>query len=139
MVDHNAIQKSLTEENHFYIFYTKVDEPVKAVIGQFPGNLSVEDIIVALQEIRVYFVISMKQMTTNIPFQKEGSHTPPSPFPNSASKESRVPELFKSATPCNTFIKVEAYRSHGLTQCYNFQCFEHSWVHCRQPPCWLWY
>jgi hypothetical protein len=89
MVDHSAIQKFLTEKNLFFIFYTKVDVPVKAVIGHFPGNLSVEDITMDLQEIRVYFdVISMKQVTAKRS-TSEGRITPPSPFPNSASKESR--------------------------------------------------
>jgi hypothetical protein len=60
MVDYNATQKLLTEQNlHFSTFYKKADKPIKAVITHLPGNTSAEDIIVALQEID-YDVISVK-------------------------------------------------------------------------------
>jgi hypothetical protein len=45
-----------------------------------PGNISAEDITVALQEIDYEF-ISVKSMTANVPIQKEKSHT--APFPSS--------------------------------------------------------
>jgi hypothetical protein len=48
MVNYNAIQKFLTEKSlHFFIFYTKTDKSVKAVIRHLPGNTSAEDITVA--------------------------------------------------------------------------------------------
>jgi hypothetical protein len=78
-VDYNAIQKFLAEKNlHFFTLYTKVDKPRKAVIRHLLGNTSAEDNTVALQEIH-YGVISVKQMTANVPLLEEGSHTLPSP------------------------------------------------------------
>jgi hypothetical protein len=38
MVDYNAIKEILAEKNlHFFIFYTKADKLVKAVIRHFPA------------------------------------------------------------------------------------------------------
>jgi hypothetical protein len=102
MVDHNAIQKPLTEKNHFFIFYTKVH----AVIGHFPGNLSVEDITVALQEIQTHFnIISMKQITAKHP-TPEGSlshthaHTLTPLFLIPLARNQEVPEIFESVALC---------------------------------------
>jgi hypothetical protein len=46
MVDYNAIQKFLTEKNHFFTFYTKADKPVKIVIRHLCGDISAKDITV---------------------------------------------------------------------------------------------
>jgi hypothetical protein len=76
MVAYAAKQKFLTEKNlHFVTFYTMVNKPVKAVIGYLPGNISAEDIPVALQETD-YDSISVKQMTANHPTPEGGvTHT----------------------------------------------------------------
>jgi hypothetical protein len=54
MVDYNAIQKYLTEKNlHFFTFYIKAENPIKAVIRYLADNISAEDTTVALQETRL--------------------------------------------------------------------------------------
>jgi hypothetical protein len=79
MVVYKSIHRFLTENNlNSFTFYTKADKTVKAVIRHLSGNISAEDIGVAVQEIS-YDVISVKQMTVKVPLQMEGSHTPPSP------------------------------------------------------------
>jgi hypothetical protein len=85
MVDYNAIQNFWTERNfHFFIFYTKADKPINAIIKHLPGNISTEDITVALQE--TDYVISVKQMTTKCP-TSEGGITPSLSLPTYASKK----------------------------------------------------
>jgi hypothetical protein len=120
---------------NFFTFYTKADKPVKAIIMHLPGNISAEDITVAIQEID-YDVISVKQMTAKRPTTEGGvSNTPPLLFLVTLVKNQKVPEIFKLTTLGNIVMKVEAYRSQNrLTQCYNCQRFGHIWVHRRQPP-----
>jgi hypothetical protein len=93
MVDYNAIQTFLTEKNlHFITFYTEEEKRFKAVIRHLPGNISVNDITVALQEI-AYDVISVRQMTAKRPTPEGGrchTHLPP-PLPRYTNKESESP------------------------------------------------
>jgi hypothetical protein len=43
--------KNSSEKNlHFFTFYTKADNPVKALIRHLPGNISAEDTTVVLHE-----------------------------------------------------------------------------------------
>jgi hypothetical protein len=66
MMDYNATQKFLTEQNlHVFTFYEKAGKPVEALIDHLPGITSAED-TVALQEID-YDVVSAKQMTAKRP------------------------------------------------------------------------
>jgi hypothetical protein len=78
MVGCKATQKCLlTNRNlHFFVFYTKADKLVKAVINYFPDNSSSEHITAVLQQLDLDIII-VKQMT----LRKEGSQTPLSPYP----------------------------------------------------------
>jgi hypothetical protein len=92
MVDYSAIQKSLTENNlHLFTFYTKADEPAEAVIRHLLGNISAEDITVAFQQVD-YDVISVKQMTANVPLQKDGPHRPRSPSASLRQQDIKKPQ-----------------------------------------------
>jgi hypothetical protein len=67
MVGYHTIQEFLTDKSFdFFAFYTKVNKPVKSIIRHLAGNISTEDISVALQE-KNYDISSVKQMTTKCP------------------------------------------------------------------------
>jgi hypothetical protein len=72
MTDYKAIQNLLSHKGlPRFIFYTKGEKPVKAVIRHMPNNTSSEDITVALQELG-YEVFSVKQMTAKRPSLEGG-------------------------------------------------------------------
>jgi hypothetical protein len=76
-------------------------------IRRSPGNISSEDTFVSLQEMD-YSFISVKQMT--IIHHAQGGyvkHTSLPALPTCATKESKVPKLFKLTTLCNTGINAE--------------------------------
>jgi hypothetical protein len=93
----NAIQNFLTEKNLiFFLFYSKADKLVKAVIKHLPGNASAEDTTVVLQKLD-YDVMSVKQMTAKrpVPEGKGVTHTSLPFFVVTLERNKKCPENFK--------------------------------------------
>jgi hypothetical protein len=83
---------------------------VKAVIRHLPGNISAEDIAIALQEIN-YSVRGVKQMTAKRSTLEGGvTHTSLLFFQVTLARNQKAPEIFKVTTLCDIVIKFEAYR-----------------------------
>jgi hypothetical protein len=110
MDDYRAIQTFLANKGHpYFLFYTKTEKPIKAVIRHLPSNTSSEDITVALQELG-YEVISVRQMSAKHPFP-EGGVTHISSLFLITLVRSQKSHIFKLTNLCNITVKAEAYKS----------------------------
>jgi hypothetical protein len=107
-MDYEAAHRFHTERClPYFTFRTKTDKVVKIILRHLPGNISSEDINIALQELDSDFV----RRQTSRSGRRGLTHTLLTLFLFTLARNPKVQEILKLTSLSNIVRKVEVYRS----------------------------
>jgi hypothetical protein len=140
MADFQSVKSHFDTNNlSYYLFYSKSEKHVQAVIGHMPHNSPAKDISDGLVSLG-FDVISIMQMTAIHQSPPVGSKTMNRPLIQiTLPRTAKSQEIFQLPSLWHIVIRVQAHRVQtGLRQCRNCQQFGHVWANCKRSPRCLW-